>query len=96
MLNMKTYKYTNAQGHTETITGSNKYQEIRYNAAGEPFVRYRNLRIKLDEVMRYEDKNLSRFIGCEICGACTDTIYSAYLIHISDSNDQAKVFYSYC
>ena len=36
---MKTYKYSNEYG-TETITGSNKYQEIRRNAAGEPFVRY--------------------------------------------------------
>ena len=93
---MKTYKYTNEQGYTETIIGSNKYQEIRYNAAGEPFVRFRNLRIKLDEVMRYQDEDLSRFIGCEICGACNDTVYSAYLIHISDQCDQAKVFYSYC
>ena len=93
---MKTYKYTSAQGHTETITGSDKYQEIRYNAAGEPFVSYGHTRIKLNDVMRYEDADLSRFIGCEICGAYNDTIYSAYLIHISDSSDQAKVFYSYC
>lgn len=70
---MKIYKYTNAQGYTETIT-----------------------RIKLYDVMRYEDEDISRFLGCEICGACNDTVYSAYLIHISDSNDQAKVFYSYC
>ena len=93
---MKTYKYTSAQGYTETITGSDKYQEIRYNAAGAPFVRYGNIRIKLDGVMSYQDEDLSRCIGCEICGAYNDTIYSAYLIHISDSNDQAKVFYSYC
>ena len=93
---MKTYKYTSAQGHTETITGSNKYQEIRYNAAGEPFVRCGNIRIKLDEFMGYQDTDLSRFIGCEICGACNDTVYSAYLIHISDGGDRAKVFYSYC
>ena len=93
---MKTYKYTSAQGHTETITGSNKYQEIRYNAAGEPFVRFRNLRIKLDDVMRYEDKDLSRFIGCEICGAYNDTVYSAYLVHLDTDNFKAKVFYSYC
>ena len=92
---MKTYKYTNEYG-TETITGSNKYQEIRYNAAGEPFVRFRNLRIKLDEFMRHQDEDLSRLIGCEICGACNDTVYSAYLIHISNNSDQAKVFYSYC
>ena len=93
---MKTYKYTSEQGHTETITGSNKYQEIRYNAAGEPFVRYRNLRIKLDEFMSYQDADLSRLIGCEICGACNDTVYSAYLIHIDADNFYAKVFYSYC
>ena len=93
---MKTYKYTSAQGHTETITGSNKYQDIRYNAAGEPFVRYGNIRVKLEKFMGYRDADLSRFIGCEICGAYNDTMYSAYLIHISDSNDQAKVFYSYC
>ena len=93
---MKTYRYTSPQGQTETITGSNRYQEIRYNAAGEPFVRYGHTRIGLNDVMRYEDADLSRFLGCEICGAYNDTIYSAYLIHISDSNDQAKVFYSYC
>ena len=93
---MKTYKYTSEQGHTETITGSNKYQEIRYNKDGEPFVRFRNLRIKLDDVMRYEDADLSRFLGCEICGACNDTVYSAYLIHLDTANFQAKVFYSYC
>ena len=92
---MKTYKYVNEYG-TETITGSNKYQEIRYNAAGDPFVRFGNIRIKLDKVMGYQDADLSRFIGCEICGAYNDTIYSAYLIHISDSADRAKVFYSYC
>lgn len=93
---MKTYKYINAQGYTETITGSNKYQEIRYNAAGDPFVRFGDIRIKLDDVMRYQDADLSRCLGCEICGAYNDSIYSAYLIHISDDNDQAKVFYSYC
>ena len=93
---MKTYKYTSVQGHTETITGSDKYQEIQYNKDDEPFVRFGNIRIKLDEVMGYQDADLSRFLGCEICGACNDTVYSAYLIHISDSNDQAKVFYSYC
>lgn len=93
---MKNYKYETAQGLTGMITGSNEYQEIKYNAAGEPFVRYGNIRIKLNEVMRYQDMDLSRLIGCEICGACTDTVYSVYLIHISDSNDQAKVFYSYC
>ena len=93
---MKTYKYTNAQGYTETITGSNKYQEIQYNKDGEPFVRYGNIRIKLDDVMRYEDEDLSRFLGCEICGACNDTVYSAYLIHLDTANFQAKVFYSYC
>ena len=93
---MKTYAFKRWDGSIETITGSNKYQEIRYNAAGEPFVRFRNLRIKLDEVMRYEDKDLSRFIGCEICGACNDTVYSAYLIHLDTDNFQAKVFYSYC
>ena len=92
---MKTYKYTSAQGYTETITGSDKYQEIQYNKGDEPFVRYKNIRIKLDKVMGYQDADLSRFIGCEICGAYNDTVYSAYLIHISDSNDQAKVFYSY-
>ena len=92
---MKTYKYTNKYG-TETITGSNKYQEISRNAAGEPFVRYGNIRIKLDDVRHYADEDLSRFLGCEICGACNDTIYSAYLIHISDTSDRAKVFYSYC
>ena len=92
---MKTYKYTSEQGYIEMITGSNKYQEIRYNAAGAPFVRFGNIRIKLDDVMHYEDADLSRFIGCEICGAYSDTIYSAYLIHIN-SNDQAKVFYSCC
>ena len=93
---MKTYKYTNAQEYTETITGSNKYQEIQYNKDGEPFVRYKNIRIKLDDVMRYEDADLSRFLGCEICGACNDTVYSAYLIHLDTANFQAKVFYSYC
>ena len=93
---MKTYKYTSAQGYTETITGSDKYQEIRYNAAGEPFVSYGHTRIKLNDVMRYEDADLSRFIGCEICGAYNDTIYSAFLIHIDTANFQAKVFYSYC
>ena len=93
---MKTYKYTSVQGYTETIKGSNKYQEIRYNKDGESFVRFGNIRIKLDKVMRYQDADLSRFLGCEICGAYNDTIYSAYLIHINDSNDQAKVFYSYC
>ena len=93
---MKTYKYTSAQGHTETITGSDKYQEIQYNKDDEPFVRYKNIRIKLDEFERYQDEDQSRLIGCEICGACTDTVYSAYLIHISDSNNRVKVFYSYC
>ena len=93
---MKTYKYTSAQGHTETITGSNKYQEIRYNAAGDPFVSYGHTRIKLNDVMRYEDTDLSRLIGCEICGAYNDTMYSAYLIHLDTDNDRAKVFYSYC
>ena len=93
---MKTYKYTSDQGYTETITGSNKYQEIRYNAAGDPFVRFKNIRIKLDEVKRYEDEDLSRFLGCEICGAYNDTIYSAYLIHLDTDNFRAKVFYSYC
>ena len=93
---MKIYKYTNAQGHTETITGSDKYQEIRYNKDDEPFVRFGNIRIKLADVRGYEDKDLSRFLGCEICGAYNDTIYSAYLIHINDSNNRVKVFYSYC
>ena len=93
---MKTYKYTSEQGHTETITGSDKYQEIQYNKDGEPFVRYGNLRIKLDKVMSYQDADLSRFLGCEICGACNDTSCSAYLIHISEKSDRAKVFYSYC
>ena len=93
---MKTYTFQRYDGSIETITGSNKYQEIRYNAAGEPFVRFRNLRIKLDEFERYQDEDRSRLIGCEICGACTDTVYSAYLIHISDSTGQVKVFYNYC
>ena len=92
---MKTYKYTSEQGYTETITGSDKYQEIRRNAAGEPFVRYGNIRIKLDDVRHYADKDLSRFLGCEICGAYNDTIYSAYLIHLDTDNFRAKVFYSY-
>jgi hypothetical protein len=94
---MKTYKYINAHGQTVTITGSNKYQEIHYNADGVPFVRFRNLRIKLDAVMRYHDIDVSRVIGCEICGVYNDTVYSVYLIHISNNGDQAKVFYaSYC
>ena len=93
---MKTYVFKRWDGSIETIIGSDKYQEIRYNAAGEPFVRFKNLSIKLDEFKRYQDEDQSRLIGCEICGACTDTVYSAYLIHISDKSDQAKVFYSYC
>jgi hypothetical protein len=93
---MKTYKYTNAHGQTVTITGSNKYQEIHYNTDGEPFVRYGNLRIKLDDVIRYQDIDLSSVIGCEICGVYNDTVYSGYLIHISKNGDHAKVFYSYC
>lgn len=93
---MKKWIRTFDNGNKETIYGSNKYQEIRYNKDGEPFVRFRNLRIKLDEVMRYQDADLSRCIGCEICGACNDTVYSAYLIHISDKSDQAKVFYGVC
>ena len=93
---MKTYKYIDAQGHTETITGSNKYQEIRCDAAGDLFVSYGHTRIKLNDVRGYEDKDLSRFLGCEICGAYNDTIHSAYLIHINDSNNRVKVFYSYC
>ena len=93
---MKTYIFKRWDGSIETIIGSNKYQEISCNAAGEPFVRYRNLRIKLDEFIIYQDADLSRFIGCEICGACNDTVYSAYLIHINNNSDQAKVFYSYC
>ena len=93
---MKTYAFKRWDGSIETIIGSNKYQEIRYNKDGEPFVRYKNIRIKLDDVMRYEDADLSRFLGCEICGACNDTVYSAYLIHLDTANFQAKVFYSYC
>ena len=93
---MKIYKYTNAQGYSETITGSNKYQKIHYNATDEPFVRYGNIRIKLAEVRGYQDADLSCVIGCEICGVYNDTIYSAYLIHINDSNNRVKVFYSYC
>lgn len=100
---MKDYKYINTHGQTVNITGSDKYQEIRYNAAGEPFVRFRNLRIKLGDVMRYQDIELVRviccdilrIIGCEICGVYNDTAYSGYLIHISDRGDQAKVFYIY-
>jgi len=87
---MKTYKHK-----TATITGSNKYQEIRYNAAGEPFVRFRNLRIKLNEVMKQHCEELSHFLDCEICGVYGETVYSAYLIHINDTGDQAKVFYIY-
>ena len=93
---MKTYKYIDAQGHTETITGSDKYQKIHCNAAGDIFVRYGNIRIKLNDVRGCEDEDLSRFLGCEICGAYNDTIYSAYLIHINESNNRVKVFYSYC
>ena len=89
---MKTYKYINAHDQTVNITGSNKYQEIRYNAAGEPFVRFRNLRIKLDDVMKCHDEELSRFLKCEIHGFYNDTVYSAYLIHINDRGEQAKVF----
>ena len=93
---MKTYAFKRWDDSIETIIGSDKYQEIRYNAAGEPFVKFKNLSIKLDEFKRYQDEDQSRLIGCEICGACNDTVYSAYLIHISDSNGQVKVFYSYC
>ena len=92
---MKDYKYETAQGLTVTITGSDKYQEIRYNAAGEPFVRFKNLRIKLNEVMKCHDEELSRFLNCEIHGFYSDTCYSAYQIHINDTGDQAKVFYIY-
>lgn len=95
---MKKWVRTFDNGNKETIYGSNKYQEIRYNAAGEPFVRFRNFRIKLDDFMcSYNGfKEETVLLGCEICASAHDTVYSGYILHINSDNDRVKVFYSVC
>jgi len=84
------------------VCGSDKWQEIRYTyGKGEepslPYVRYRNQRIYLDEFFTsphgfQEESNLC---GIKIHAVCTTSMFTAFLIHINNEGDMAKVFYSY-
>jgi hypothetical protein len=86
----------------ETIRGSDTYQDIRYGRdpnGGEdlvPYVRYRNQRLYLDDFTvspnGYERE--SKIIGTEIHAAFCDSFFSAYLLHLSEDGDQAKVYFS--
>ena len=42
---MKEWIIEHANGGKETIVGSDKYQEIKYDKDSNPYVRYRNQRI---------------------------------------------------
>jgi ribosomal protein L13E len=83
------------------VKGSNKFQEIKYTRTDDPraYVRYCNQRLYLDEFMNaryghgYTEE--SKAAGCQIHGAIGLTVWSAYLIHLSDDNSAAKVFYPY-
>jgi hypothetical protein len=88
------------------IEGSNKWQEIKYAVNrhkdndfnwAEPYVRYKNQRIWLDDffVSIYGYKEESALCGVEIHAAASSSIWSSYLLHINKDGDQAKVFYSY-
>ena len=95
---MKKWVRTFDNGNKETIYGSNKYQEIKYNKDGQPYVRFKNIRLYLDEFMCSHNgfKEETALLNCEICAGASDTVYSGYLLHINNNNDQAKVFYSVC
>lgn len=84
------------------ICGSNMWQDIKYTRGkgdepSEPYVRYRNQRIMLNE---FCTSPLGFIEESKLCGqkihavACT-SYFSAYLIRIEGCGDRAKVFYSY-
>ncbi len=92
------------KGEKETITGSDKWQEIKYAHNKDleddnlsPYVRFRNQRIWLDEFIVSPNgyKEESDLCGTPIHAACSISWSAAYLISISDCGDKAKVFYSY-
>lgn len=95
---MKTWIVERDAGNHETIVGSNKFQEIKYDKEGNPYVRYRNQRLMLDEFMSVNKlfSNIEKVMNMEIHGALSTTYFSCYLIHISSDGEEAKVFYSYC
>ncbi len=86
------------------IEGSNRYQEIKYAINKDiseewdsPYVRFGNQRIWLYEfsVSPFNYKEETALCGIEIHAAANSTVWSAYLLHLNEYGDQAKVFYSY-
>ncbi len=88
------------------IVGSNQWQKIKYAVNKEygnrdidsPYVRYRNQRIQLDEFTTspHGFKEESDLCGMEIHAAACTSMFSAYLIHLSEDGEYAKVFCSFC
>lgn len=95
---MKKWIRTFDNGNMETIYGSNKYQEIKYDKEDQPYVRFKNIRLYLDDFMCSHNgfKEETTLLNCEICAGASDTVYSGYMLHINSDNDRAKVFYSVC
>lgn len=76
-----------------TIRGSNRWQEIKYDAKGEPYVRYHNARIYLSEFLRGEFEQESALARIRFDGGFATSYFSGHLIKLSQDCDAAKVFY---
>ncbi len=81
---------------------SKRWQEIKYSRQRGvdsdelmPYVRYQNQRIYLENFMRGDFREESKLARVKIHGAAGTSYFSAYLIHLSEDGEYARVGYAH-
>jgi hypothetical protein len=73
-----------------TLYGANRWQEIKHNRSGEPYIKHYNRRYYLHEFMRF-DHNKPNFFE-DFDGYLNDSFFSGCVIKINSTGETAKVF----